>query len=75
MCGNGENGLGIVMGLIAAAAMLLAAFAEKHSSAQAPPQHAIAAGAAGGAHVAIEMRPVTLDIDLAHASASLEVRL
>ena len=74
MCGNGENGLGIVMGLIAAAAMLLAAFAEKHSGAHAAsaPQHAISAGAT---HVAIEMRPVTLDIDLAHASATLEVRL
>ncbi len=74
MCGNGENGLGIVMGLIAAAAMLLAAFAEKHSGAHAasPPQHALSAGVT---RVAIEMRPVALDIDLAHARASLEVRL
>jgi len=74
MCGNGENGLGIVMGLIAAAAMLLAAFAEKHSGAHtgSPAPHSISAGST---HVAIEMRPVTLDIDLAHASASLEVRL
>jgi hypothetical protein len=74
MCGNGENGLGIVMGLIAAAAMLLAAFAEKHSGAHAPssPQHALSAGVT---HVAIEMRPVALDIDFAHARASLEVRL
>jgi hypothetical protein len=74
MCGNGDNGLGIIAGLIAAAAMLLAAFADKHSGAHAAsaPQHAISAGAT---HVAIELRPVTLDIDLAHASASLEVRL
>jgi len=72
MCGNGDNGLGIIAGLIAAAAMLLAAFAEKHASAHAPAQHSIGAAAT---HVAIEMRPVTLDIDLAHASASLEVRL
>ena len=74
MCGNGENGLGIVMALIAAAAMLLAAFAEKHSGAHAAPapHHTIGAGVT---HVAIEMRPVTLDIDLAHASATLEVRL
>lgn len=74
MCGNGENGLGIVLGLVAAAAMLMAAFAEKHSGAHAaaPVQHTISAPAT---HVAIEINPVTLDIDLAHASATLEVRL
>ena len=73
MCGNGENGLGIIMGLIGAAAMLMAAFAEKHSGVHAvQPQHTISAPST---HVAIEMRPLTLDVDLEHARASLEVRL
>ena len=74
MCGNGENGLGIIVGLIAAAAMLMAAFAEKHQGAYAaqPAQHAISAPAT---HVAFEVRPVTLDIDLANARVSLDVRL
>jgi hypothetical protein len=74
MCGNSENGLGIVVGLIAAAAMLVAAFADKHTSAHAAPasQHTISAPAT---HVAIQMRPVTLDFDVAHTRVSLDVSL
>jgi hypothetical protein len=73
MCGSEENGLGIIMGLIAAAAILVFAFAEKHGGAHAAqPVHTISAPAT---HVAIEMRPVTLDIDLAHARVSLDVSL
>jgi hypothetical protein len=74
MCGSGDNGLGIIVGLVAAAAMLMAAYAEKHQGARVaqPAQHAISAPAT---HVAFEMRPVTLDIDLAHARVSLDVSL
>ena len=74
MCGN-ENGLGIIMGLIAAGAILIFTFAEKHSGAHAvqqPAQHTMSAPAA---HVALQLAPVTLDIDLASARVSLEVSL
>ncbi|MFZ2030883.1 MAG: hypothetical protein WAU68_11280 [Vitreimonas sp.] len=73
MCGN-ENGLGIIMGLIAAAAILIFTFAEKHWGAHAalPAQHTISAPAT---HVAFELAPVTLDIDLANARVSVDVRL
>src|SRR5262249_32990420 len=59
MCGSSENGIGIIMGLIAAAAILVFAFAEKHSGAHAiaPAQHSISAPAS---HIALEMRPLTL---------------
>ncbi|MBI3437322.1 MAG: hypothetical protein HY054_01480 [Proteobacteria bacterium] len=74
MCGNEDNGLGIIMGLIAAAAILVFAFAEKHAGAHAAPpaQHTISAPAT---HVALELSPITLDIDLANARVSLDVRL
>ena len=70
MCGESSNG--IIAGLIVAAAILIFAFAEKHSGAHTvqPAQHTISAPAT---HVAIEMRPVTLDIDLERGRASLEV--
>jgi hypothetical protein len=73
MCGN-ENGLGIIMALIAAGAILIFTFAEKHwgAHAAAPAQHTLSAPAT---HVAIEMHPVTLDIDLTHARVALDVRL
>ena len=74
MCGSEDNGLGIIMGLIAATAILVFAFAEKHAGthAAAPAQHTISAPAT---HVAFELSPVTLDIDLAHARVSLDVSL
>ncbi len=74
MCGSGENGIGVIMGLIAAAAILVFAFAEKHSGAHAiaPAQHSISAPAR---HVALEMRPLTVDIDLATARVSVDVSL
>ena len=74
MCGN-ENGLGIIMGLVAAGAILIFTFAEKHhwgAHAAQPAQHAISAPAT---HVALQLAPVTLDIDVAHARVSVEVNL
>ena len=67
-----ESGNGIIAGLIVAAAILIFAFAEKHSGVHAatPAQHTISAPAT---HAAIEMHPVTLDIDLERGRASLEV--
>ncbi|MBS0384252.1 MAG: hypothetical protein JSS00_02760, partial [Proteobacteria bacterium] len=50
MCGN-ENGLGIIAGLIAAAAILIFSFAEKHLGA-----HAVQPAP----HVALQLAPVTL---------------
>lgn len=72
MCGESSNG--IIAGLIVAAAILIFAFAEKHSGGHAaqPAQHTISAPAT---HVAIEMHPVTLDVDLERGRASLEVSL
>ena len=82
MCGSGENGIGVISGLIVAAAILVFAFAEKHGGlhATAPAQHTISAPAsapasAPGAHVGLEMRPVTLDIDLATARVTVDVSL
>lgn len=75
MCGSEDNGIGIIAGLIVAAAILVFAFAEKHSGAHAtmqPAQHSISAPAT---HVAIELAPVTLDFDLAHARVSVELSL
>ena len=73
MCGS-ENGLGIITALIAAAAILVFAFAEKHGGlhAPAPAQHTISAPAT---HVAFELSPVTVDIDLANVRVSVEVSL
>jgi hypothetical protein len=74
MCGSGENGIGIIAGLIAAAAILIFSFVEKHSGVHAtlPVQHTISAPAT---HLAIEMRPLLLDIDFANARVSLDVNL
>jgi hypothetical protein len=73
MCGN-ENGLGIIMSLIAAGAILIFAFVEKHSGAHAaqPPQQTISAPAT---HLALQLAPVTLDFDLARARVSVELSL
>jgi hypothetical protein len=73
MCGN-ENGLGIVMGLIAAGAILIFTFVEKHSGAHAvqPARHTTSAPAT---HLALQLAPVTLDFDLANARVSVEVSL
>jgi hypothetical protein len=74
MCGSGENSIGIIVGLIAAAAILIFSFAEKHAGAHAalPAQHTITMPAA---HVAIEMGPLALDFDLANARVSVDVSL
>jgi hypothetical protein len=74
MCGSSENGIGIIASLIAAGAILLLAFAEKHAGAHAPAPapHTLSAPAT---HVAIEMRPVTIDFDLTQARVSVEVNL
>lgn len=73
MCGN-ANGLGIIMGLVAAGAILIFSFAEKHhwGAHVQPTQHSISAPAT---HVALQLAPVTLDIDVAHARVSVEVNL
>jgi len=73
MCGN-ENGLGIIMGLVAAGAILIFTFAEKHhwGAHAAQPAHSISAPAT---HVALQLAPVTLDFDLANARVSVEVSL
>ena len=74
MCGN-ENGLGIITGLIAAGAILVFTFAEKHhwgTHAAQPAQHSISAPAT---HVALQLAPVTLDIDLVNARVSVDVSL
>lgn len=71
MCGNGPWGF-IIGGLILAAAMLMAGH-PRGSVAAAPAQQHTIAGAA--AHLAIEMRPLSLDIDFAHARVLLEVSL
>jgi len=74
MCGSEESKLGIITGLIAAAGILVFAFAEKHGGlhAPAPAQHTISAPAT---HVAFELSPVALDIDVAQARVSVEVSL
>jgi hypothetical protein len=73
MCGSDEDGIGIITGLIAAAAILVFAFAERYGGAHAGAivQHSISAPA----HVALEMGPLSLDIDLAAARASVDVSL
>ena len=70
MCGNSPWGF-IIGGLILAAAMLLTAHPQSAAT-HAPPAVQTNAPAA---HVAFELAPITLDIDLANARVSVEVSL
>jgi hypothetical protein len=71
MCGNSPWAF-IIGGLILAAAMLMTAHPQSAATRAAPVQHTIRGPAA---HVAIDLRPFTLDIDFAHARVSLDVSL
>lgn len=70
MCGNGPWGF-IIGGLIIAAAMLLTA----HPQSAAPHAAPAVQTNAPATHVAFELAPVTVDIDLANVRVSVEVSL
>ena len=68
MCGNGENIYGIVAGLVAAAAILVMAFVEKHGPdahhAHASPPSVAAFDLASPASVDVSYEGVRVVIDL-----------
>ena len=67
MCGNGENIYGIIAGLVAAAAMLMVAFADKHGG-----DHARAPTHAAVVQAVQEMSPISvLQRDGAHIDINL----
>jgi hypothetical protein len=70
MCGNGENVYGIIAGLVAAAAMLVMAFADKHGGAHATaPAHHVVAQAVQ------VVSPISVDIQRAGAHLDINLRV
>jgi hypothetical protein len=65
MCGNGENMFGIIAGLVAAAAMLVMAYADKHGA----NAHAHAA------HTVVAMSPVGVETHRENTRVVVTLRL
>jgi hypothetical protein len=68
MCGNGENAFGIIAGLVAAAAMLVMAFAEKHGAHATAPAHSAVAQAVQA------VSPISVDVQREGAHLDINLR-
>ena len=65
MCGSGENVYGIVAGLVAAAAMLVMAYADKHGGDHAPaPAHHVAQIVQVVSPIGVELRQEGAHLDI-----------
>ena len=66
MCGSGENVYGIVAGLVAAAAMLVMAYTDKHGGdhAAAPAHHRVAQAVQAVSPIGVELRQEGAHLDI-----------